>query len=672
MSTITLNRFFSNLQNIFDNTNAANTTYTFNYDGSVPDNACANKTNLVTVNLKINGINAIGINSFTNCTSLRTINIPSSLQTIGDNAFASCSSLTDLDFSLTGVDTFGSTAFAGAGLTTVILPDALQVMGYGVFTGCSVLTSLDFSNTFVSTFPSQSFSSSGLTSIVFPPNLITIDGSAFDGCAGLTSLNFPSTLTTIGNNAFVGCNGLTNLVFPASLTNLGPFAFFNCGGLTSSDFSKTSVTLFDNRAFGNCINLASFAFPNTLTSIGDSTFDNCPGLTSVNLSNTGLTTIFQGAFNNCINLANVIINNTVTSIDATSFSGCTKLRTNSTPYQGTIYTDAVSGDVVYDYFQPANGFYVNFSSAPVTFSYFSILIRDSITLTQLFNGYIQVLPNPTNPTPGSGTVYGFYDFNRPLSQHSWTNVLLSPAAASNPTADSIFNTNTLLFSSNGTNFRSNLIQTTYGLQTNAVNIQSNSPNTLYYDGDGALSSTIDLASISDPTCFNEGTKILCLNKEGDEEYIAIEKLCKGDLVKTYLHGYRRIDIIGKNILPNDPSKPLSCMFKMEKTDTNGLIEDLIITGGHSILVDTIENEECREKNNTLFNNYVHTIDNKVLLLAAASDHFKPILETSIFVYYHFILENDGDDEKRYGVWANGVLVETPSKKNFTDFKLLES
>jgi hypothetical protein len=65
------------------------------------------------------------------------------------------------------------------------------------------------------------------------------------------------------------------------------------------------------------------------------------------------------------------------------------------------------------------------------------------------------------------------------------------------------------------------------------------------------------------SCFNEGTKILCLNDKLEEEYIPIENLKKGDSVKTYLHGYRKIDLIGKNTLFNNPDKFADCMYKMD-------------------------------------------------------------------------------------------------------------
>ena len=172
-------------------------------------------------------------------------------------------------------------------------------------------------------------------------------------------------------------------------------------------------------------------------------------------------------------------------------------------------------------------------------------------------------------------------------------------------------------------------------------------------------------SISDPSCFNEGTKILCLNNNLEEEYIPIENLRKGDFVKSYKHGYRKIDLIGKNPMINNPNRFNECMYKMEKTEENGLIEDLIVTGWHSILVDDLA--EYKEENDKIFRT-THMIDDKYLLLSSVSKQFIKLENTNLYTYYHFILENDGDNDNRYGVWANGILTETPSKKKFTNHK----
>ena len=42
-----------------------------------------------------------------------------------------------------------------------------------------------------------------------------------------------------------------------------------------------------------------------------------------------------------------------------------------------------------------------------------------------------------------------------------------------------------------------------------------------------------------------------------------------------------------------------------------------------------------------------------------------------FTYYHLTVESDGDENKRYGIWANGILSETPSKKQFLNHKYLD-
>lgn len=165
-------------------------------------------------------------------------------------------------------------------------------------------------------------------------------------------------------------------------------------------------------------------------------------------------------------------------------------------------------------------------------------------------------------------------------------------------------------------------------------------------------------------CFSEDTKILCLNLDSVEEYIPVKNLKKGDLVKTYLHGYRKINIICKGMLKNNISKFRDCMYKMKKTDENGLIEDLIVTGGHSIMVDELTKEE---HDTTVRIWKLDKVDNKYLLMAGISDKFEQIQGNEIFKYYHFSLENDGNPDNRYGVFANGVLVETPSETDIKTF-----
>jgi len=172
----------------------------------------------------------------------------------------------------------------------------------------------------------------------------------------------------------------------------------------------------------------------------------------------------------------------------------------------------------------------------------------------------------------------------------------------------------------------------------------------------------------DPPCFNVGTKILCLNDKLEEKYIPIENLRKGDLVKTYKHGYRKIDLIGKNYMINNPDKFNSCMYIMEKTKNNDLLEDLIVTGGHSILVDDFI--EYKEENDKLFGGETPKIEDKYLLLSCVSKDFTKLQNNELYTYYHLTFENNGNDDERFGIYANGILTETPSKKQFNKYIFL--
>ena len=91
----------------------------------------------------------------------------------------------------------------------------------------------------------------------------------------------------------------------------------------------------------------------------------------------------------------------------------------------------------------------------------------------------------------------------------------------------------------------------------------------------------DIKRFNRPICFNKGTKILC-NKNGEELYIPIEQLKSGDLVKTYLHGYKPIYMIKKGVFTLS-TKGTRGMYKMKKTGS--MIDDLEMTGLHAQLID---------------------------------------------------------------------------------------
>jgi hypothetical protein len=182
-----------------------------------------------------------------------------------------------------------------------------------------------------------------------------------------------------------------------------------------------------------------------------------------------------------------------------------------------------------------------------------------------------------------------------------------------------------------------------------------------------LTSTVPVPIPPPITCFNEGSKILT-----DRGYIAVEDLRKGDRVKTLTQGYKAIDMIGKKGFYNPAEKVRikDQLYKCSMAKYPELTEDLIITGCHCILIDDFESNEQRDKTVEINNGDIYITENQYRLPACVDDRAVVYETDGIFTVYHFALEND-DYYTNYGVYANGLLVESCSKRYLKELSNME-
>jgi hypothetical protein len=159
-------------------------------------------------------------------------------------------------------------------------------------------------------------------------------------------------------------------------------------------------------------------------------------------------------------------------------------------------------------------------------------------------------------------------------------------------------------------------------------------------------------------CFEKNTKILCL-KDNEEVYVTISELKKGDFIKTYKHGFKKLDLISNGTFKNNTMDPLRCMYKY-KNKIDGY-DNLVVTGGHSILVDKLQDDVVEQQQKINFNSKV---EDKQLCLSAFCKDFEQVTTNEKFTYYHIALENEDKDGK-YGIWVNGgILTETCERAYF--------
>ena len=173
-----------------------------------------------------NNVTSIGDNTFQNCYSLQSINIPSNVTSIGSSAFQNCYSL-----------------------QSITIPSSVTSIGQNAFQNCSSLQSINI-----------------------PSNVTSIGSSTFHNCYSLQSINIPSNVTSIGSSAFQNCYSLQSITIPSSVTSIGDNTFYSWYGgemvcnssaeINTQAYKANTQTLYD---FSGCNSIPVLTSSTNLT-----------------------------------------------------------------------------------------------------------------------------------------------------------------------------------------------------------------------------------------------------------------------------------------------------------------------------------------------------------------------------------------------------------------------
>ncbi len=289
--------------------------------------------------------------TFQDCTSIKKVILPESLEFIGGSAFKNCTSLTEIVGLENVIGLASSSIFQNTGLTSVTIGSGVKTLGSSLFQGCAQLTSITFeAPENFSTLPGSlirdctSLTEFDLTQF---ENVTSLNTYIFSG-SGVKKVDLSSfkTIKSLPNYLFWNCTELEEVILPkaddgAVLNYLGTYTFQGCTKLSkinsdeagTFDLSGISLTLIGTSAtaasttgkaytFDGCEALKKVILPEKCTKLAGWVFSNCPNLTDINFDQ--LVQIGTYAFSNT-GFSSLVIPKTVTSWAEGAFMYCEKL-----------------------------------------------------------------------------------------------------------------------------------------------------------------------------------------------------------------------------------------------------------------------------------------------------------------------------------------------------------
>ena len=289
-------------------------------------------------------VEKIGPYTFNGCTSLERVTYPAGLIDFGYKQFSGCAKLEEIIVKegnpyaftedgiyyeiidgvttlsvypakkagtfyevLSSVEVIGNNAFdSAANLQEVIIPSTVTSMGTNVFFASTSIKKVTIDAP-ITVLPAQTFAESTIEEVILPSTLKEIDNGCFRKTSKLKKLELPEGLLKLGNILFYD-SSIEEVILPDTVTEINQ-AFFYAKNLKKVKLSN-SLTAFVASSFNNCA-IEEITIPSSMVEIAEYSFVDCLNLRTVNVPDS-VATIHATSFTNCTNLVELNVSPTNT------------------------------------------------------------------------------------------------------------------------------------------------------------------------------------------------------------------------------------------------------------------------------------------------------------------------------------------------------------------------
>ena len=269
--------------------------------------------------INLGQVESISFDVFDDCTSLKEITIPKTLNDAGlSGAFIGCTNLKNIILEQ-GLTIIPATIFEKTPIESIAIPSSVKEIGYNAFKGCTNLSKVDLGQVEDISFDAFSDCTS-LKEITIPKTLKYGGGNgSFRGCTNLKSITLEQGLTVIPDTIFEQ-TPIESITIPNSVKEIGYNAFKGCTNLSKVDLGQVENISFN--VFQDCPSLKEITIPKTLIDgpLVNGVFTGTTNLTNA-IFEDGITEIPDYILGNCSGITNIKIPNSVTKINANAFRG---------------------------------------------------------------------------------------------------------------------------------------------------------------------------------------------------------------------------------------------------------------------------------------------------------------------------------------------------------------